>query len=78
MNAFYAGYRAVQEFQRSRGRKRWLQLGWLYLDSGCVLKEFLGDDETLEVCYDVFDLDAVLAAIRSFGDELSAVVVECP
>lgn len=78
MNAFYAGYRAVQDFQRSRGRKRWLQLGWLYLDSGCVLKEFLGDDETLEVCYDVFDLDAVLATIRSFGDELSAVVVECP
>ncbi len=78
MNAFYAGFRAAQEFQRSRGRKRWLQLGWLYLDSGCVLKEFLGEGETLEYCYDVFDLDAVLATIRSYGDELSAVVVECP
>lgn len=78
MNAFYAGFRAVQEFQRSRGRKRWLQLGWLYLDSGCVLKGFLREDESLECCYDVFDLDAVLGKIRSYGDELSAVVVECP
>ncbi|MGJ8654791.1 MAG: PLP-dependent transferase [Opitutaceae bacterium] len=78
MNAFYAGFRAVQEFQRSRGRKRWLQLGWLYLDSGCVLKEFLHGEESLEYCYDVFDLDAVLERIRSYGDELSAVVVECP
>ncbi|MGJ8640432.1 MAG: PLP-dependent transferase [Opitutaceae bacterium] len=78
MNAFYAGYRAVQEYQLSRGRKRWLQLGWLYLDSGCVLKEFLHDEETLECCYDVFDLDVVLDKIRSYGDDLSAVVVECP
>jgi len=78
MNAFYAGFRAVQEFQFNRGRRRWLQLGWLYLDSGCVLKEFLRDGETLECCYDVFDLDYVLDKIRSYGDELSAVVVECP
>jgi cystathionine gamma-synthase len=78
MSAFYAGFRAVQEFQRGRGRKRWLQLGWLYLDSGCVLKEFLGEEESLEHCYDVFDLESVLERVRSFGDELAAVVVECP
>lgn len=42
MNAFYAGFRAVREAQSARGRTQWLQLGWLYLDSGCVLQEFLG------------------------------------
>jgi cystathionine gamma-synthase len=63
MNAFYAGFRAVQEFQRTRGRSAWLQLGWLYLDSGCVLQEFLGDGETLDY---------------SYGESLAAVVVECP
>ena len=78
MNAFYAGFRAVQEFQGSRGRTGWIQLGWLYLDSGCVLKEFLEDGETLECIYDVYDVDAVLAKIASYGDKLSAVVVECP
>ena len=78
MNAFYAGYRAVQELQLSRGRKRWLQLGWLYLDSGSVLKEFLREEETLECCYDVFNLEAVKEKICSFGEELSGVVVEVP
>jgi len=78
MSAFYAAFRAVQELQLSRGRKRWLQLGWLYLDSGCILKEFLGAEESLECCYNVFELDVVLEKIRSFGDDLAAVVVECP
>ena len=78
MNAFYAGFRAVQEFQRSRGRTAWVQLGWLYLDSGCVLQEFLEDGETLECVYDVADVDAVLAKIAAYGNRLSAVVVECP
>ena len=78
MNAFYAGFRAVQESQRARGRTAWLQLGWLYLDSGCVLKEFLGEDETLEYSYDVFDADAIIAKLRAYGDSLAAVVVECP
>jgi len=78
MNAFYAGFRAVQELQQSRRRTAWIQLGWLYLDSGCVLKEFLSEDESLESIYDVFDLDALLARIRELGDKLAAVVVECP
>ncbi|MGB0414954.1 MAG: PLP-dependent transferase, partial [Coraliomargarita sp.] len=78
MNAFYAGFRAVQEFQRTRGRTAWIQLGWLYLDSGCVLQEFLSDGETLEYSYDVFDVDAIIAKIESYGDSLAAVVVECP
>jgi cystathionine gamma-synthase len=78
MNAFYAGFRAVQAVQRARGRTAWIQLGWLYLDSGCVLKEFLGADEALDYSYDVFDVDAIIEKIRSYGDSLAAVVVECP
>ncbi|MGB0409492.1 MAG: PLP-dependent transferase [Opitutales bacterium] len=78
MNAFYAGFRAVQAFQRSRKRTAWLQLGWLYLDSGKILERFLIDGQTLECIYDVFDVDAVLARIKELGDSLAAVVVECP
>lgn len=78
MNAFYAGYRAVRSVQRERGRTAWIQLGWLYLDSGCILEKFLQPDETLEHCYDVYDVDAVLERIRAYGDRLAAVVVECP
>ncbi|MGB0290794.1 MAG: hypothetical protein ACPGC0_06345, partial [Opitutales bacterium] len=32
MNAFYSAFRAIQSVQRARGRRRWLQLGWLYVD----------------------------------------------
>jgi cystathionine gamma-synthase len=78
MNAFYAGFRSAQEFQSSRGRTAWIQLGWLYLDSGKILERFLVADETLDCIYDVFDLDSVLARIREAGDSLAAVVVECP
>ncbi len=78
MNAFFAAFRAIQEFQQSRGRTRWLQLGWLYLDSGIILQEFLESGERLDYCYAVDDAEAVLAAVASLGHDLSCVVVECP
>ncbi|MGB0743425.1 MAG: PLP-dependent transferase, partial [Opitutales bacterium] len=78
MNAFYAGFCAVQEFNRSRGRNVWIQLGWLYLDSGKILEHFLHEGETLECVYDISDLNVVLERIRAVGDSLGAVVVECP
>lgn len=78
MNAFYAGFRAVREAQSARGRTKWLQLGWLYLDSGCVLKEFLGGGASLDCCYDATDTETILERIRSCGDALAGVVIECP
>ena len=78
MNAFYTGFRAVQTVQKRRERTGWVQLGWLYLDSGCVLKTFLEDEETLEYCYDVTDTDAIVEKLTALGDRLAAVVVECP
>lgn len=78
MNAFYASFRAIQEAQLAKGRTKWLQLGWLYLDSGCVLKEFLAEGATLDYCYDATDLDAIVAAIKACGSSLACVVIECP
>ncbi len=78
MNAFYTGFRAVQEAQFAKGRSHWLQLGWLYLNSGCVLEEFLGESDSLHYCYDATNTDEIIAKIRSYGDALACVVVECP
>jgi cystathionine gamma-synthase len=78
MNAFYAGFRAVHEAQSSKGRTNWLQLGWLYLDSGCVLKEFLGESDSLDYCYDATDINEIVEKIESYGDTLACVVIECP
>jgi cystathionine gamma-synthase len=78
MNAFYAGFRAVQEAQSVRGRTKWLQLGWLYLDSGCVLKEFLDENASLDYCYDATDTDVLVKKIKAYGESLACVVIECP
>ncbi len=78
MNAFYTGFRAVQAVQKRREKTCWVQLGWLYLDSGCVLKTFLEEDEALEYCYDVTDTDAIIEKLTALGDRLAGVVVECP
>lgn len=78
MNAFYSAFRAVQAVQAARGRGRWLQLGWLYVDSGCILGKYLGAGESLEICHEAGNTEAVLEAIANCGKELAAVVVECP
>ena len=78
MNAFYAGFKAVQASQQRRGRTRWLQLGWLYLDSGIILREHLGSEEILDIEYDVSDMSKLEQKIQTYGDQLAAVVVECP
>jgi cystathionine gamma-synthase len=78
MNAFYAGFKAVQGAQMRRGRTRWLQLGWLYLDSGIILREHLGSEEILDIEYDISDLSKLEQKIQTYGNQLAAVVVECP
>ena len=78
MNAFYAGFRAVQEFNLTRGRSVWLQLGWLYLDSGKILEHQLLEGESLECIYDISDMDMVIRRIQALGKSLGAVVIECP
>ncbi len=78
MNAFYAAFKSVQSYQSRQGRKRWLQLGWLYVDSGSILEKFLGEEESLEQCFDVSQTESILQAIKACGADLAAVVVECP
>jgi cystathionine gamma-synthase len=78
MNAFYAGFRAIEEAQAARGRRKWLQVGWLYLDSGCILQKFLGPGASLDCCYDATDTDALIEKIEAAADALACVVIECP
>ncbi|MFP4166650.1 MAG: PLP-dependent transferase [Opitutales bacterium] len=78
MNAVYAAFQGVRDRQRRRGRGQWIQLGWLYLDTGCILREFLGENEQLHACYDAMDTDTVIRRIRECGSQLAGLVVECP
>lgn len=78
MSAFYAGFQASQVLQCERGRHHWIQLGWLYLDSGVIMEDFRMDGVSLHHCYDVTDLASILSLIDELGDSLAGVVVECP
>lgn len=78
MNAFYSAFKAMQATQLARGKTKWLQLGWVYVDSGNILQKYLSSEETLSVHYDILDTEAIVAKIEAMGDALSVVVLECP
>ncbi len=48
MNALAAAFRVASDLQRPRGRTRWLQLGWLYLDTIAILQKFTDTPATDE------------------------------
>lgn len=78
MNAFYSAFKALQATQLARGRSQWLQLGWVYVDSGSILQKYLSPEESLSVHYDILDTQAIVKKIEAMGDDLSVVVLECP
>ncbi len=78
MNAFYAAIQAVRSVQRPKGRRLYLQLGWLYLDTQRILEKLMGEGDQLIVVHDVFDAAAIEKIFAEKGRELAAVVTELP
>lgn len=78
MNAFYGALRAARKVQLARGRTKYLQLGWLYLDTQRILEKFLGGGDSLTVLHDILDETQLRAFFSEHGDELAAVVTELP
>ena len=78
MNAFYAAFKATCKIQRPKNRKVWIQLGWLYLDTGEILKKFLLEGETYIPHLDVFDIKGLEALLDQHSGEVAAIVTEAP
>lgn len=76
MNAFYAAYRAINAIQSARGRDIWIQLGWLYINTGKIIEEF-GNGE-YAVIYDVFDMEALREVFDKLGGRIAGIITECP
>jgi len=74
MNAFWATFRAVEKQLRGRGRDHWLQVGWLYLDTGAILQKFT--DERCTRIFDVNDRAAIERVFAEHGSRLAGVVTE--
>jgi len=80
MNAFHAAFEAVRAVQRTRGRARWLQLGWLYTDTPEILRKCLrtGAGESFVCVTDVLDKAAVEKFFADNAGCVAGVVAETP
>ncbi len=79
MNAIAAALRVASDLQRPRGRTRWVQLGWLYLDTIALLQKFTDTPATDYLFQsDVFDLVALKALFAEQGDRIAGVITEVP
>jgi len=78
MNAMAAAVVAARAVQVPRGRRAWLQLGWLYVDTAELLRKSLGPGETLDVIDDVADRAAIEAWFAAHRADAVAVVAELP
>lgn len=74
MNAVDAAMAAIDAVQRPRGRRAWIQLGWLYVDSTRLLEKAV--DAPHHFVPDVRDLAAV-GRLLAAGD-VAGVLVEIP
>jgi len=79
MNAIYGAFRVASELQRAQGRTRWLQLGWLYLDTIALLQK-LTDQPAQDYLFqsDVFDLAALRRLFAEQGDKIAGIITEVP
>ena len=77
-NAFYALFQASKNLLAKRGRKIWVQLGWLYVDTIKVLEKFSGGDTEIIAIRKVEDLTMLQKLFEEKGKEIAAVVTETP
>jgi cystathionine gamma-synthase len=78
MSAFFAGFRALQSIQKSRGRDIWIQLGWLYVDTIRIIEKWNPGEQTSIFHYNACDLDGLQEIITQSGNRLAGVITELP
>lgn len=79
MNAIYSAFRLTEALQRPRGRRVWIQLGWLYLDTIAILQKFTQSPATDYIYHrDILDLDTLRTLFAARGHEIAGVITEIP
>lgn len=77
MNAVAAALAAVSAIQRENGRRRWLQLGWIFFDTMRLLEKRVIDVEHTTVP-DPFDLSEIARVADAHAGELAGIIAEVP
>jgi len=78
MNAFYAGFKCLRDLQAARGRTVWVQLGWLYVDTICILTKMLPKGGRLIQLHAMDDMAAVQRIFSEHANTIAGVVTETP
>ncbi|MGX1855154.1 L-2-amino-4-chloropent-4-enoate dechlorinase/desaturase BesB [Streptomyces sp. NPDC055299] len=77
MNAVAAAIAAVSGIQRENGRRRWLQLGWIFFDTVSLLEKHVIDVEHTTIP-DPFDLTEIACIADAHAGELAGIIAEVP
>ncbi len=77
-NAFWSAYEAISAMQAERGRREWLQLGWVYVDTMLVLERFGDDEASPRKWLGADNLNELIAYLDEHGAQVAGVVVEAP
>ena len=79
MAATFAAFRAVNALQAPRGRTRWVQLGWLYLDSIALLQKLTASPAEDYLHHaNVFDLAGLETLFVAHAGRIAGVLSEVP
>lgn len=79
MAATYAAFQAVNTVQAPRGRTRWVQLGWLYLDTIALLQKLTAAPAEDYLHHEnVFDLDGLARLLDAHAGRVAGVFAEVP
>lgn len=78
INAVYSAFRAIDAVQAARGRRIWIQLGWLYLDTIAILKKFSSGLDSYRHIRQVNDKAALEKLFAEEGDKIAGIIAEVP
>ncbi|MEN9840610.1 MAG: hypothetical protein RL376_410 [Verrucomicrobiota bacterium] len=79
MAATFAAFQAVNAVQATRGRTRWVQLGWLYLDTIAILQKFTAAPAEDYLHHaDVVDLAGLEKLFVAHAGKIAGVLAEVP
>jgi cystathionine gamma-synthase len=79
MAATYAAFQAVNAAQAPLGRTRWVQLGWLYLDTIALLQKFTAAPAEDYLHHEnVFDLEGLARLLDAHPGRVAGVFTEVP
>lgn len=78
MNSFFSVFRFLQQRAQRKGHRRWLQLGWLYLDTMEILEKFIPEDHELVTVARPGNTEEILRILNETPGEWAGVITEFP